>query len=225
MHFKIDKSFEKTVRLQDVIQKKQGEISKDIDLTIEVEKNVKIDLLDDLFNLNVENSNLTFVLHEHSVLRYQCALTEKPISKKNEKVLNIILAGIHADARVRCFYRGFGDAEFSLKTIQHHCASFTKSDVLIKGAFLRASTFRCDSLVKVEKDLKQVVAKQMNKNLLIGCSARVVSIPRLEVESDDVQCTHGATVAQIDSEHLFYLQSRGISFCDSKKLLIHSFLK
>jgi Fe-S cluster assembly protein SufD len=189
-------------------------------LDIIIEKNKTMHVYDDL----QQNKNITFVLLDGAVLRYELHVINRAHDKQREKNITVKLVGIQADAMVRCLCTLFGDSDFKLKTVQHHSVSCTKSNVLVKGAFLKTATFRCDSLVKIEKNLKNITAQQMNKNLLIGCHARVVSIPRLEVASDDVQCKHGATIVQLDEEHLFYLQSRGINLCDAKKLLIDSFL-
>jgi len=64
----------------------------------------------------------------------------------------------------------------------------------------------------------------MNKNLLLGCNSQAISIPKLEVEADDVDCKHGAAVSKLDDEQIFYLQSRGIDYCSAKNILIDAFL-
>jgi Fe-S cluster assembly protein SufD len=190
-------------------------------LELKIGENITLHVIDDLMN----NDDIIFILSKNAVLRYVLFLMNELDGQKREKTITVKLVGTHADAQMRCICKSLGTSITKLQTIQHHCASYTKSNLLIKGAFLQASSFFCDTLVKVEKKLKQVTVFQMNKNLLMGCNASIISVPKLEVESDDVQCKHGATVAQLNSEHIFYLQSRGICFCDSKKLLIKSFLR
>jgi len=76
----------------------------------------------------------------------------------------------------------------------------------------------------VRKDAQHTDAVQSNKNLLLSDSAATVSSqPQLEIYADDVRCTHGATVGQLDSQALFYLRSRGLGLEESRKLLIYAF--
>jgi Fe-S cluster assembly protein SufD len=68
-------------------------------------------------------------------------------------------------------------------------------------------------------------AYQVNNNLLLDRRARADSIPGLEIEANEVRCTHGATAGQIDREQLFYLQSRGLSLAEARKLIVEGFFE
>src|SRR5436190_1119631 len=78
----------------------------------------------------------------------------------------------------------------------------------IKSVLFDESRLYCENLIRIEKDAQKVVASEQNKNLLIGEKSRVVSIPKLEVEANDVSCQHGAAISKLNNDHLFYLQSR-----------------
>ena len=75
----------------------------------------------------------------------------------------------------------------------------------------------------VALDAQKTDAKQTNKALLLSEDAQINTKPELEIFADDVKCTHGATVGQLDDEALFYLRSRGLSKEQSRNLLIHAF--
>jgi Fe-S cluster assembly protein SufD len=75
----------------------------------------------------------------------------------------------------------------------------------------------------VRQDAQKTDAKQTNQVLLLSEDATINTKPQLEIFADDVKCTHGATVGQIDAEALFYLRSRGIGEEDARALLVHAF--
>src|ERR1043165_566292 len=75
----------------------------------------------------------------------------------------------------------------------------------------------------VHKDAQKTDAKQTNRNLLLCDDARIDTKPQLEIYADDVKCTHGATIGQIDENALFYLRSRGIDEISARKLLLLAF--
>ena len=75
----------------------------------------------------------------------------------------------------------------------------------------------------VRPDAQKTDSKQSNKNLLLSENAIINTKPQLEIYADDVKCTHGATVGQIDPEAVFYLRSRGIGESEAKKLLTFAF--
>jgi Fe-S cluster assembly protein SufD len=77
--------------------------------------------------------------------------------------------------------------------------------------------------IVVHKDAQKTDAKQTNRNLLLSDSARIDTKPQLEIYADDVKCTHGATIGQIDEEQLFYLRARGIREADARNFLLYAF--
>ncbi len=66
---------------------------------------------------------------------------------------------------------------------------------------------------------------QVNKNILLSPSAKAVSIPSLEILTNDVQCSHGSAVGQLDQGHIFYLMARGLQEVQAKQLLLESFIE
>ena len=131
-------------------------------------------------------------------------------------------SGANSDMLGLCF--GEGDQHFDHNTSQDHVAPHASSDLLYKGALdgRARSVFR--GIIKVHKGAQQTDAYQTNRNLLLSDHARADSLPNLEIEADDVRCSHGATVGQLDLDHLFYLMSRGLSREVAERLVVIGFL-
>ena len=80
-------------------------------------------------------------------------------------------------------------------------------------------------LIRVEPHAQRTDAYQANRNLVLSDKARVDTMPRLEIGANDVRCTHGATIGQVDQDQLFYLQSRGLSEVDATKMIVNGFVE
>lgn len=104
-----------------------------------------------------------------------------------------------------------------------HYAGHTKSEECYKGILSHQSTAVYNGKVIVHPQAQKINSKQTNKNLLLSNAAEVNTKPELEIYADDVQCAHGATVAQVDPESLFYLRSRGLSEAMATNLLVQAF--
>ena len=119
----------------------------------------------------------------------------------------------------------FADAEqhFAQRTLQRHDAPHATSDLLYKGALKEKARSEYSGLIKVEKGAQGTDAYQANRNLSLSEEAIARSIPQLEIEANEVRCTHGATVAPVEEEHLFYLMSRGIDRVTAQKLVVFGF--
>ncbi len=112
---------------------------------------------------------------------------------------------------------------FDLDTQQNHNAPDTVSDLLYKGALKDKARSVWQGLIKAQKDSQRIDGFQANRNLLLEKSARADSIPGLEIEADDVRCTHASTVGQIDEREVFYLMSRGIQRETAVKMVVEGF--
>ncbi len=121
-------------------------------------------------------------------------------------------------------YFGDGDQHFDFNTSQDHVAPNTLSDLLYKGALDGASRAVFRGIIRVRPGAQQTDAYQTNRNLVLSEEARADSLPNLEIEADDVRCSHGATIGQLDEDHLFYLVSRGIPPEKAERLVVLGFL-
>lgn len=104
-----------------------------------------------------------------------------------------------------------GRQHLDLDTLQNHNAAETVSDLLYKGALKDHSRTVWQGMIKALPDAQRINGFQANRNLMLDRNARADSIPGLEIEADDVICTHASAICRLDEEELFYLMSRGIS--------------
>jgi Fe-S cluster assembly protein SufD len=133
------------------------------------------------------------------------------------------LAGEGANSFMYGLYFAHGDQRFEHWTLQDHASPHTTSDLLYKGALADTSQALYYGTIRIRKDSFRSDAYQANRNLVLSPKARALPNPQLEIENNDVRCTHGATVGQIDADHLFYLQSRGIPLEEAKRLIVFGF--
>ncbi len=110
-------------------------------------------------------------------------------------------------------------------TMQNHFADHCTSDLLFKGALRGRSRSVYSGSIKVWPDAQKTDAYQKNENLVLDKRARADSIPGLEIEADDVRCTHGATVSKIEPEYLFYLMARGLTQYQAEQMIVTGFFE
>jgi Fe-S cluster assembly protein SufD len=118
-----------------------------------------------------------------------------------------------------------GTQEFDQRTFQIHEAPNTASDLLYKNSLDDQSRTIFSGLIRVDPIAHKTDAYQKVRNLLLSDEAEANSAPGLEIEADDVRCTHGATSGQIEAEELFYLLSRGIPMRAAQRLIVQGFLQ
>jgi len=138
--------------------------------------------------------------------------------------LNARLLGAGANSDMLGLYFGDEDQHFDFNTSQDHVADNAGSDLLYKGALDGHSRAVFRGIIRVHKGAQRTDAYQTNRNLLLSPHARADSLPNLEIEADDVKCSHGATVGQLDEEAKFYLMSRGLSRTSAERLVVLGFL-
>ncbi|MBV8082927.1 MAG: Fe-S cluster assembly protein SufD [Candidatus Eremiobacteraeota bacterium] len=115
--------------------------------------------------------------------------------------------------------------QFDYHTLQGHRATDTRSDLLFKSALDDRAHSVYTGVIVIEKGAQRSDAYQANRNLLLAEGARADTEPKLEIEADDVRCTHGATVGPIDAEQLFYLGSRGMDRDAASRLIVEGFFQ
>jgi Fe-S cluster assembly protein SufD len=135
------------------------------------------------------------------------------------------LAGPGSEARVTGGYAGGPGQHLDYDTTQEHAAPNTNSDLAFRGVLAAGATAVWRGMIRVDPGAQQTDAFQESRNLLLSTAAHADAIPGLEIEADDVRCTHAAAVAQIDRDQLFYLTSRGLSAAEAKSLIIEGFLE
>jgi Fe-S cluster assembly protein SufD len=118
-----------------------------------------------------------------------------------------------------------GAQEFDQRTLQSHQAPNTGSNLLYKNALLDQARTIFSGLIIVDPDAQKTDAYQGNRNLLLSDEAEANSLPGLEIQANDVRCTHGATSGHVDDEQMFYLESRGIAPAAARELLVFGFFE
>jgi Fe-S cluster assembly protein SufD len=134
------------------------------------------------------------------------------------------LTGEGADARVTGAYATHGRQHIDFDTTQEHAAPNTTSDLAFRGVLQGRSTAVWKGNIIVDPGAQKTDAFQESRNLLISKRAHADAIPGLEIQANDVRCTHAAAVAQVDPEQLFYLRSHGLGEEVAKRLVIEGFL-
>ena len=135
------------------------------------------------------------------------------------------LAGPGSEARVTGAYAGGGRQHLDFDTTQEHAAPNTTSDLAFRGVLADRGTAVWRGMIRVDPGAQQTDAFQESRNLLLSTKAHADAIPGLEIEANDVRCTHAAAIAQIDREQLFYLKARGLPEENAKRLIIEGFLE
>jgi Fe-S cluster assembly protein SufD len=200
--------------------------------------------LDGVFNVVTE-----LVLSDNAHLRYVCgqALSERSWifgaqraevardaglewvalgfgSARGHVRMETRLAGEGADARVTGAYATHGRQHIDFDTTQEHAAPNTTSDLAFRGVLQGRSSAVWKGNIIVDPGAQKTDAFQESRNLLISKRAHADAIPGLEIQANDVRCTHAAAVAQVDPEQLFYLRSHGLPEDQAKRLVIEGFL-
>ncbi len=144
-------------------------------------------------------------------------------SRLTKSFIDSSLVGPGSTALMSGVFFGDGRQHLDYDTQQNHVAPHTTSDLLYKGALKDRARSVWQGMIKVFPGAQKTDGYQANRNLILEKTARADSIPGLEIEADDVRCTHGATVSQLDPEEVFYIQSRGLPLDETQRLIVQGF--
>ena len=133
------------------------------------------------------------------------------------------LGGQGSESDQLAVYFGDGEQMLDFRTLQDHDARSTHSDLLFKGAVEDTARSVYSGLVRLRKPAQKARAYQTNRNLVLTEGASAESIPNLEIEANDVKCSHASTVGPIDDDQLYYLESRGIAPDEAERLIVLGF--
>jgi Fe-S cluster assembly protein SufD len=137
--------------------------------------------------------------------------------------LNIVLDEERCEAHLYGIYLQQGQSHIDNHTVVDHAKPNCESNELYKGMLDDQSTGVFNGKIFVKQDAQKTNAYQSNKNILLSEGASVNTKPQLEIFADDVKCSHGCTIGQLDEESLFYLRSRGVPENSARSLLLHGF--
>lgn len=130
--------------------------------------------------------------------------------------------GAHGD--LLSLYFGEAGQTLDFRTYQDHVAPDTTSNLLYKGVVAGDAKSIYTGLIRVRPDARGTNAFQTNRNLKLSDSAWAESVPNLEIENNDVRCSHASTVSPVDEDQRFYLESRGVPTGEAERLIVAGFL-
>jgi Fe-S cluster assembly protein SufD len=133
------------------------------------------------------------------------------------------VSGPGGSTRQIALYFAGGEQMHDFRTIQDHDAPHTTSDLLFKGAVQDSARSVYTGLIRIRPHARGTSAFQTNRNLTLSEGAWAESVPNLEIETNDVKCSHASTVGPIDPEQRFYLESRGIPTPIAERLVVLGF--
>jgi Fe-S cluster assembly protein SufD len=144
-------------------------------------------------------------------------------AKSSRENIKVDINASGAEAKLNGLYVVGGERSSHHRVQVNHNQGHSSSRQLFKGLLYDSAKAEFNGLINVVKDAQQTDAEQMNKHLLLSPSAQAYSRPRLNIDADDVKCSHGSTVGQLEEDELFYLCSRGLSEEEAKTMLTYSF--
>jgi Fe-S cluster assembly protein SufD len=159
-------------------------------------------------------------------LSRQCNLSANSITLAGSLVRNdvhVVLNGEGSECSLNGLYLVDGKQHVDNHTEIEHCMPRAKSQELYKGILSGSARGVFNGKILVHKDAQKSDARQTNKNLVLSENAVINTKPQLEIHADDVKCSHGSTVGQLDRDSLFYLRSRGIDSAEAQSLLCYAF--
>ncbi|GBF05167.1 FeS assembly protein SufD [Deinococcus aerius] len=135
------------------------------------------------------------------------------------------LRGQGSDSEMLGLYFASEDQHFDHYTLQHHAAPHAHSDLLYKGVNADQSVGVFSGMIKVDLGAQKTDAYQKHRTLMLSSEAQNFSVPQLEINANDVRCSHGSTTGPVNQEALFFLRSRGIHKELAEKMLVTAFLE
>lgn len=178
------------------------------------------------YKVQQENTDSFHIGGTHLKLHRNSRVESHSISLGGAIVRNDIvtdLAGEGAEIILNGLYMGNGRQHVDNHTLVNHSKPHTRSDEYYRGVLDGRARGVFNGKVIVHKDAQKTDAAQSNANLLLSDHAEIDTKPELEIYADDVKCSHGATVGQLDKNMLFYLRSRGLDADTAKSLLTFAF--
>jgi len=191
---------------------------------IYLEENAHLDLIE-----VQEGNHKTWDFHSKKAVLEQSAslnwftLTHAVTFSRSQLVVD--LAGKASEAYIAGLFLPEDDQRFYFDTAQNHLATDTVSDLLYHGVIDGESRSIWQGMVFIDEQAARSNGYQANRNLVLSERAKIDSIPGLEILTDDVRCSHGVTISNLDSEQLFYLKSRGIEEEAARELIVFGFIE
>ncbi len=193
-------------------------------IVYDIDKNSSVNFL----NFQNDNKKTIHLSHSHFILDANSVVNAFIFSKgsKLSRIeTNCLLKGENGKFSLSTVYLGKNEQHHDITSYVHHDYKNCYSNQIIRGVLDHKSRGVFQGKVKVSSNAQKTDGQQMSKSLMLSRDAEVNNKPELEIYADDVICTHGATVGELDKDMLFYLCSRGIPIEEAKMLLINGFIQ
>lgn len=145
--------------------------------------------------------------------------------KVSRSVVESILDGPGSHSEMLGVYFADSAQHFDHRSLQEHRAPNSSSDLYYKGALKGRSSAVYSGLIHIAKEAQKTDSQQANRNLILSDEAKADSIPLLEIEANDVRCSHGVSVGPPDEDQRFYLESRGLDHDEAEHLIVKGFFQ
>ena len=174
---------------------------------------------DDVWNFSTQRATLA----QDASLR---TLNVARGGRSSRAAVQVVLEGRGSQADLLGIVDVAGRQHVDFQTLQEHFGDATRSDLVIHDALRDRASANFTGLIRINKSAHQTESSQEQKNILLSDSAKADSDPKLEILNNDViRCTHGAAVGPVDSEMVFYLQSRGLDRSTAEQLIVDGFFQ
>lgn len=144
------------------------------------------------------------------------------IDASGRYIVNLVRQG--AEVEVLGVFKGRGRDQIEIDIEVNHRAVNTSANTHIRGVVRDQATARVEGTIRIFEGAQKTNSFLTEKILILSDKARAEAVPNLEIEADDVHCSHAATVGKIDEEQLFYLMSRGLQRIQAEELIVEGFL-
>lgn len=162
------------------------------------------------------------IVEQNARLQWTIGALGARLAKVNQ---HVALAGTGAEVQVNGVMFTEAKQHLAYHTLQHHESPEGISDLLYKGALQDHSRLVWRGMIKVDPNAQKTNGYQRNDNLMLSADARADSIPGLEIEADDVRCTHGATAGRVEEDPIFYAQCRGLTRQEATRMIVTGFFQ
>ncbi|MBI4238796.1 MAG: Fe-S cluster assembly protein SufD [Deltaproteobacteria bacterium] len=174
------------------------------------------------------HESMRHLVHQHATVARDAHFTSTTITLGGQMSKGIIESALTAPGAESLLFGiafGNGTQHFDHHTLQTHLAPNTHSDLLYKTALKGHARSIYTGLIRMTPAAQQSQAYQANRNLLLAPGTQASAIPQLEIEANDVKCSHGATIGPIDEDQCYYLRSRGFTRGEAESMIVGGFFE
>lgn len=182
----------------------------------------------DYFSVQNINKDVFYFATKRSILKKSAILNWFDFNLGGRCVVSetsSYLGSKGAETNIFGLFYGSQEQQFDIASRAVHAAEFTKSNMFTRGVMNDKSKSVYRGVIKIQSNAANSDGYQKEDVILLSKEAEADAVPELKIDNNEVRCTHGATIGQLDKEKLFYLMSRGINEKDARKIIVHGFFE